>query len=139
MLSAGDVFLIPDDPKDSSYQRHFWIIISDPTQSSQVLLVNVTTLENWNRDDSRIDDSCILEPKECKSCSFIKHTSRVDYHRARIESSEKIEKMVAAGLIKRRSTIGPQLLAKIRAGAQVSEFLPNKCQLFLADQGLLEL
>jgi len=133
MLAAGDAFLIPDDSLKVS-QQHLWIVISDPTRNpKEVLLVNVTTWESWK------DDTCIIEPKECESCPFIKHTSCVDYRRAKIESSEKIEKMVADGLIKRQSKTHPQLLMKIRKGAQVSAFLPNKCQLFLADQGLLEL
>jgi hypothetical protein len=133
MLSAGDAFLIPDVDK-SGYSQHLWIIISDPTQNPQeVLLVNVTSWECWK------EDTCLIEPDDCKDFPFIRHRSCVDYRLARIEKCGKIEKLAASGLIKKYSTISPQLLAKIRAGAQQSCFLPNKCQLFLADQGLLEL
>ena len=134
MLQAGDAFLIPDS-LPTAPQRHLWIVISDPARSpdGQVLLVNVTTWEKWK------DDTCLLEPADCRTCPFIKHASCVDYARARIEGIAKIDRMVAAGLIKQQVNVGPELLARIRKGAQDSPRLPNRCQLFLADQDIIEL
>ena len=131
-LQAGDALLMPD--ADNEEARHLWIIISDPLRHpQQVLIVNVTTWEKLK------EDTCILEPAECESCPFIKHTSCIDYRRATIEPSSRIENWLETGTVSRQATISRDLLEKIRKGAQESRFLPNKCELFLADQGLIEL
>jgi hypothetical protein len=131
MLSAGDAFLVPDDPQNPT-QHHLWIIISDPARNAEeILWARVTTWEKWK------DDACLMDRTD--GYAFIKHLSSVDYRSARIEKAARIEKWLAGGQVKVQPNVGAALLAKIRAGAQETRFLPNKCQLFLADQGLLEL
>jgi len=131
MLSAGDAFLVPDDPENPT-QHHLWIIISDTVRNSEeVLWARLTTWEPWK------DDACLLDQED--GYAFIRHRSCIDYHGARIEKAAKIEHWVASGRVKGQPNVGLTVLAKIRAGAQETGFLPNKYQLFLADQDLLQL
>jgi len=132
MFSAGDAFLVPDDPENPRHY-HLWIIISDPIANQEEnLWVRITTWEPWKK-----DDACTLDRAD--GYAFIKHLSSVDYRNARIEKAARIEKWLAAGQVKVQPNVGAALLAKIRAGAQETRFLANKCLLFLADQGLLQL
>ena len=77
MLAAGDAFVLPlgDDPT----VKHFFVVISDPSQDAQrVVFVNVTSWEEGK------DDVCFLDPRRPGCCVSV-HPARIVY---RIPASE---------------------------------------------------
>jgi len=131
MLAAGDALLLPDP--DNPESRHLFIIISDPQQDlERVLLANVTTWEEYK------DDACILEPDDWPGFGFLKHKSCIDYRRAVIQTARRIERLLESGQAVSRPRVSPELLQKILKGAEESRFLSGKCALLLAEQGLIE-
>jgi hypothetical protein len=52
MIEAGDTLLVA--LPNTSVDSHLWMVISDPTQSDEVLIVNFTS---WREDK---DQACVL-------------------------------------------------------------------------------
>lgn len=53
-MNAGDTVLIP--LPDTSYGSHLWMVISDPGQGDECVIVNFTA---WRADK---DQACVVEP-----------------------------------------------------------------------------
>lgn len=112
-----------------SRNRHLYVVLSDPGQDSEnVLIVNVTTYGPGK------DDSCILNVGDHP---FLAHKSCVRYLSARIASAAKIELALAEGLLEERQPVSCDVLARMRRGAARSPYLPHEHRRLLADQGLL--
>ena len=70
----GEVLYLNDN--EDSDQKHPCFIISDPNEDNNVLIVNATTFHDTGREDN----SCIIYDSEC---DIIKHTSYIDFAKAR--------------------------------------------------------
>lgn len=127
-MNYGDTFLIK--PKDRLFDRHLWVVISDPrTDAQRVLIVNLTT---WNKDK---DGACILNPSDHP---FIHHATCVSYQDAKIVKDSFLEQCLRSGLIVLREPASDDLVEAIIQGAGISLFLPLGCRDVLVQQKLLE-
>jgi len=113
---------------------HLFIVISDPSQNTEcILLVGVTTWEEYK------DDSCILEPADWPDLDFLKHRSCIDYRHAIAASEAEVEAWIKTKRARVREPASPRLLERVRQGAKETTYLAMKYQLLLNDQGLIEL
>ena len=127
-MNYGDTFLIK--PKDRLFDRHLWVVISDPRADAQsVLIVNLTS---WNKDK---DCACILKPGDHP---FIHHTTCVSYQDAKIVKDGFLEQGLRLGLIVSRESASDDLVEAIIRGAGISAFLPLGCRDVLVRQKLLD-
>ena len=115
MFTLGDTFLGGEQVHGS---HHLWIVINDPGQHSDTaLFVNVTTLTGVS------EKTCVLQPGEH---SFIQHESCIRFASARSALATELDTLEARGLITRKQAASPALVAKVRASARASLFLPQK-------------
>src|SRR6266542_2820635 len=85
--------------------RHIWIVLSDPAQTSdRILLVNLTTLT-----DDCVDDVCILEPSDYP---LLTQATTLAYSRAKAGTACKLEELVAAGDFSMITKVPTTVLAK---------------------------
>lgn len=99
-------------------QHHLWIIINEPADRGGVaLFVNATSFTEG------MEETCVLRPGDHL---FIKHDSCIHFSAAKSATAKQLETLEARGLIHRRPSVSPALLARIRAGAQISPNLPKK-------------
>ena len=119
--NAGDVF----QPKG----HHCYVIISDTERDpNQLVLVNFTGLEFYK------DQSCIIHVGEHL---FITKETCMNYAKARIADRSMLEQAEAAGLTPRWDPVSPELLARIRSGAEQTNELPQDVEVFLRAQGIV--
>lgn len=121
-MNAGDTFLFP------GVEDHLWMIISDPAQDDVRLVV--TFFLSYQ---PRYDQSCVLNGGEHP---FVKHPTCVNYPGARLVSDARLEQMKAAGALKLKEPLSPDLLALIRRCADRAD-IPTECYDVLRRQGFV--
>jgi len=125
-MEIGDVYL----PTNREIDDHPRIVISDPEQNpGQVVLVNFTGFEGEYR-----DHSCVLEVGEHPW--LIKKTC-ISYKDASVVTQLVIDSLIENGKLKLLAPVSDAVLGKILAGADVSDYLPNKCRRILSNQSLI--
>ncbi len=123
-VTSGDVFLVVPP------YNHLYIVISDPVQDqSQVLLVSLTTFK------PKEETCCLINKGEHP---FVQHRSCIRYKDARIASVNDLKRLLEGGQLTRRESVSATLLARIRAGARQSEYLPEEHRRLLQEQSLIE-
>lgn len=126
-MNRGDCFL----NIETRYDRpHCWVILSDPSQSSDI--VAIVNLTKWT--SSRIDDSCLIEPGEHP---FVTHETCINYREAKKSSVSFIENGVQQSVLTPLDPMSEPLLRRITMGAQNSRFSPGWLISILDEQGLL--
>lgn len=122
-VNAGDTFLVAHPYK------HLHVVCSDPAaDTSKVLLLSITTFR------PKEDESCILVKGDHP---FITHKSCIRYKDARVASVAQIRTLLNGGQMTRREPVSAELLARIREGAEKSDFLPEEYRRLLQSQGLI--
>jgi hypothetical protein len=122
-VRAGDTFLVAHP------YNHLYVVCSDPAaDSARVLLVSLTTFK------PKEETCCIIAAGEHP---FVRHRTCVRYKDARIASVESILKLVSMSQMDRREPVSTELLARIRAGACQSDYLPEECRRLLQGQSLI--
>jgi len=124
MIRKKDTFLI----QDRSSVKHLYIIITDPNEHGQVLVVNITSYKG-----TRIEDNSCLLKNGCHS--FIKHDSVVNYSQTVCTTIEKIEnamKRFGERRIKKMQPISDHVLNAIQSGARISGRLKIKYRRFFS-------
>lgn len=116
MFSKGDGFWC---------EGHVWIILSDPSKNDgQVLLVNLTTL-----DDDCPDDECILDETHY---AWIKpnHPTAVAFSRFRIWNVARLSAAIGLKLVNAAhpKSLPGGTISKIIAAAKVSRELSRKAK-----------
>jgi hypothetical protein len=124
-MKAGDTILI-DEP-GTSYDSHLWMVISDPEQADQCLIVNFTS---WRADE---DQACVVEVGEHP---YIKHKTCVKFRGAKLVPIAKLEECLDSGRLVPQTPLSATLLAKIRAAVPDSRISIAYAQV-LIDQGLV--
>jgi hypothetical protein len=124
-IEAGDTLII-DEP-GTTYDSHLWIVISDPTQSHFVLLVNLTSF----RDDK--DTACVLGKSDHR---FIKHKSCVNYASAKWLPTSDLLTILSMPQVSRHDRLADDVLKRIRESAINSRMDMGHFQILL-DQGLV--
>ena len=105
------------------------MVISDPTQSERVLIVNFTS---WRADK---DQACVLEQGDHP---YISKKTCVNYKDAKLCETAKLDELVKNGLMKPHDPLNPGILERIRNSVPDSWISQDNAQ-FLVKQGLVEL
>jgi hypothetical protein len=123
-MEAGDTFRFVE------HEDHLWIVLSDPHQDADhVLLVNVTS---WRRDK---DQACLLSAGEHP---FVVHNSCVNYEDAQVCAYVHLLDLLNRGRIVVQDALRPEILKHIRdCAADSTRMAVGKWQL-LVDQGLVD-
>ena len=126
-MKAGDTILV--DVPGTRYDSHLWMVISDPDQGSQCLIVNFTS---WRADK---DQACVVELGEHP---YIKHKTCVEFKGAKLVLIAKLEECLHSGALVSHEPLSAPLLAKIRVAVPNSRISLGFAQL-LMDQGVVGL
>ena len=122
-MNAGDTFLFV-----GCADNHLWMVISDPLQNEQeVLIVHFST---WN---DCWDQACIVEAHEHP---FLNRKTIVAYEKAVAPPLATLEAVWQDGRLKFREPLSPELLEKIRQCARHSRIKRDFRDLLIA-QSLL--
>jgi hypothetical protein len=126
-MNAGDTIVIPEP--GASYDSHCWMVISDPTQGDECVIVNFTS---WRADK---DQACVVETGEH---AYIVHKTLVNFKEAKRIPIHSLEILIASKHLKSHDRLSPELLNKIRAAVPQSR-MNWECVELLADQSLIDL
>jgi hypothetical protein len=122
-MEAGDTFLL------TKVDDHLWVILSDPGQDAdQVLVVSVTT---WRQGK---DPACMIGRNEHP---FVTHESCMAYIEARALSRANLFTFKDSGLLKLLDPVSAGLLGRMREGAARSDHLKPAFKDILRRQGLI--
>lgn len=124
-MKAGDAFFI----RGYEDVDHLWIVISSPDVSPNVLIVHITTYEDYK------EDACMLYDGDH---ARIHHDTCIAYEKARLISLEKLWELEADGKIEWQPPVSSEILQRIRNGAAESRRILLKYLQVLEDQGLIE-
>ena len=108
---------------NSPLKKHLFVIITDPDDDLNYLIVPITTLKKDinNKPFAGQDSSCILKKGEH---SFIKHESWVSYAKAIKLSFSEVYNGIRKELFIRKEDVTIEVLKKIQNGAKKSKYLP---------------
>lgn len=127
-MQAGDTMMVAEP--GTSLDSHLWIVISDPQQNSdQIVIVNLTSF----RPDK--DQACVLDVGDHP---FIQKRTCVNYADAKVQPAASLQKLLDSGKIKSHAKCSSELLAKIRAGVAESMMELGIADV-LAEQGLVDI
>lgn len=116
------------NPKHPSLPSHLHIVISDPAKSAdEIAVVNVTTIRGEH------DPSCVLVPGDHLA---IRQKSYVGYARGWVVNLNALMTLFNAGQIHRAHELTPEVLARVQAGAMLSQATPKRIKGLLAEQEL---
>lgn len=116
------------------YQKHLYIIISNPSDNSQkVVIVNISS---WRDKAIELNDSsCIVNDGEHP---FLIHKSYAVYRKARCTTLEHLRAGIEKGLLIPKEDCSKEFLEKILDGAANSMFTPIEILNILHEQGLID-
>lgn len=126
-MNAGDTIIIPEP--GTSYDSHCWMVISDPEQGDECVIVNFTT---WREDK---DSACVVEPED--HC-YVKHKSLVNFREAKRCSTKDLDQLISTRHLSSCGPLSPSFLRKIRNAVPQSQ-MNWACVQLLEDQGLIDL
>lgn len=131
-LVAGDTLYIPRNPTFGIHSDHHYVVASSTAKnSSEVLLLCITTYDNYK------DDFCVFGSADCGEANFVTHKSCIDYRRPIIVPLANIENLLSRRAAKRKPAIPHALLARIYQGATESIRVHPDVTRILDQQGLL--
>jgi hypothetical protein len=125
-VKAGDAFFL----KDRAVDTHLWVVISDPEEDAQrVVLVSVTTCEPHK------EAVCLLDVGDHPTVS---HKSCIAYNEARMTTLGTLIALRDAGHLSLQPPVSEELLTRIRAGVSQSTRIKYKFIEILLDQEVIE-
>ncbi len=112
--------------------QHLNIIVSDPTQvPEKLLIVTATTL----REGKFHDPSCVLNAGDHP---FIIHKSYIAFQYAKTRPDKELDRLLASGSIILEEKISEEILRRIHIGAATSDHIALGFRDLLRDQGFIE-
>jgi hypothetical protein len=126
-MNAGDTIIIPQP--GTSYDSHCWMVISDPTQGDECVIVNFTS---WRADK---DQACVVEKGEHR---YVTHKTLVNFRDAKRVQVPFLEELIASRHLESHDPLSSQLLDRIRAAVPQSQ-MNWECVQLLDDQSLIDL
>jgi hypothetical protein len=124
-VTAGDTIIIP--LPGTSYDSHLWMVISDPSQGDECVIVNFTS---WRADK---DQACVVEPG---AHPYVTKRTCVNFKDAKKCNTGDLDKLLASKDLKNSAPLSVELLAKIRIAVPESR-MNWDCVQLLIDQGLI--
>jgi hypothetical protein len=119
-MNAGDTILIPEP--GTSYDSHLWMVISDPTQGDECVIVNFTS---WRADK---DQSCVVLPGEHE---YVRNKTCVNFKDAKRCRIGDLESLISSRHLTTRAPLSTGLLAKIRQAVPESRMNWSCVQLLI--------
>lgn len=101
--------LYPSGPTNDPDRLHLAIIMTDPDESGEVILVTVSSI----RDGIPHDDACILNPGDH---GFIRRPSYVEYRFAQFVEAEKLNNGVRSGAMQAMDMLDEQVFKRVSEG-----------------------
>lgn len=128
-MAKGQAFLSEEEQTSKGPARHLNVVISEPTEDMNYLVVPVTTYhEDANGHPTPgQDDSCILK---VGSHPFIRRKSYARYRNARKMNYAEIFNGIKKGILIRKEDMDPAVVQDMQRGAEQSPFLPKEFILF---------
>lgn len=123
-MGKGQSFLNVPDKTDRGEIRHLNVIITDPDEDNNVIVVPICTYHENNGKPLPGQDSSCLIPAGCHK--FIKEKSYIRYHNSRIMSLIDIFNGLNKGLLVRQEDFALNFVQDMQKGAVASPFLPQK-------------
>lgn len=99
-------------------KRHLRVVITDPDNDQNQVVVSITTLRYASQ-----DRSCVLKPGEHP---FIKNESIVDFRRTTVMSYMQIFNGIKKGLLIKKEDVSDELLLKIQSAAAKSKYISDE-------------
>ena len=124
-MNAGDTIIIREP--GTSYDSHLWMVISDPAQGEDCVIVNFTS---WRADK---DQACVVEVGEHP---YVKNKTCVNFRDAKLCKLSALKALIAARHLEAHQPLSPALLGKIRNAVPESRMRMD-CVQFLLDQGVV--
>jgi hypothetical protein len=129
-MGKGQTFLSDLENTPRGEFRHLNVIITEPDDYMNYLVVPVTT---WHEKDRRPfpgqDKSCVL-PAGCHP--FIKHKSYVFYAKARKMSYAAVFNGIRKGILVKKEDMPPDIIKRMQNGALNSPYLPEEFSYFFS-------
>jgi hypothetical protein len=119
-MNAGDTIIVPQP--GTSYDSHLWMVISDPTQGNECVIVNFTS---WRADK---DQACVVLPGEH---SYVRNKTCVNFKEAKRCKVSDLEALIATRQLAKSVPLSPSLLARIRKSVSESRMNWNCVQLLI--------
>ncbi len=119
-MQCGDTFLLYDE-EDADCKPHLHLVITEPDDSGQCVLVSVTTRR------SKSDTMVCLDVGDH---AFVKHPSVITYAYSKVLTVAQLEAMVARGDATAKDKASPQLVARAQSGMKETDRAPREVQQF---------
>lgn len=127
-MGKGQAFLNEPDATNRGGIRHLNVVITNPDDENNVLVVPVCTCREKDGKPSPGQDlSCLLP---AGSHPFIKVKSYISYRNARSVSLVDIFNGIHKGRLVRKEDFDPVFVQDMQKGAEESPFLPGKLKVF---------
>ena len=127
-MAKGQAFLDVPDSTSRGEIRHLNVVISEPDDENNVLVVPVCTYrEKEGKPFYGQDSSCLL-PAGCHP--FIKEKSYISYRNSKIMNLVKIFNGLQKGSIARKDDFDARYIQDMQKGAEKSPFIPGKFKRF---------
>jgi hypothetical protein len=121
-VTEGACYLVP------KVDDHVWVVISDPSQNPELIVV-----VRFLSETEGTENDCILDVGDHP---FIKHRTCINYTGAAHVSIQTLQGLANANTLKWMTPVSPEVLARIRGAAETSD-IPLKYYQVLRDQGLV--
>jgi len=129
----GKTYLAPtsNETNPDIKHRHLFIVLTDPSEDGMVVTVGISTVRDSTPDDEL---TCMLNKDDHP---FIRHTSYVDYKRARVEPASLVESKFAQKIIRPMDDLDDDVLRKVCSGLLKSKKVRLRIQEFYEANGRL--
>jgi len=128
--SLGQSFF---SPEGSQVRRHLWVVVSDPSRSDAVVIVNLSTHPGpvlGGGSDPRAPE---VQPSEHPSLS---QTSFIRYEQARITRAQAIDEGLKKKVLSATKDAPAALVRKLQRALAASEHTRNDIKDLLRGQGV---
>jgi hypothetical protein len=109
-MNCGDTFLRPT-VATATETPHLWVVVTNPNAENLVLIVNFTSLKDWQ------DQTVMLNVGDHP---FITEQTVIFYREAEIVDNAKLDEAARLGAVSQRHCCSKQIIDLIRAGVNAS-------------------
>ncbi len=117
-MRCGKTYLLYDD-EDPTSKPHLHVVISDPNESKQIVLVSVTTERAKSDTMTRLEAG--IHP-------FINDPSVIAYNYSKMMTCDQLQKMIDAGDAIPKPDAAEDIVRRAQAGMQETRRAPREVQ-----------
>lgn len=129
VVARRATLLIRSGPAHDPDRKHLFVVLNDPAgPAGQVILVGICSIGTTSH-----DTACVLGSGDHP---FIQHDSYVDYHNARLERADRLQRAVDCGEFIARELVSEEVYARIMAGVRASRRTKRFVTNFFDENGL---